>query len=334
MGITIAVIGVGRWGTNYLRTFNELDCNVKWICSTKDATMKEALLKAGIKGRIKCTTSYKQILEDKEVDAVAIATPGSTHYRLAKEALKSGKHLLVEKPLSFSSKNAEELVRISRKKSRILMAGHLHLFNPGIQRLKSDIAKGLFGKINFMCMSHFGNGPVRTDMGAIWDFFPHSASIFLHLIGRLPIEVSANGKSYITKGMEDIATMDAAFPNNIFTSCVGSWLYPIKKMELVVVGEKLYASFDDYSQDDKLKYYRSRPGFFNGKIVVRDYGHEPVKLASARPLTGQLKHFLECIEKNKEPITGAKEALQVTRMLEAAQQSLNRNGAPFKIKES
>ena len=324
--IRIGIIGVGRWGTNYLRTFGELkNCNVRWICASRKTTLKEALLKANVKAPVKTTINYKDILRDKETDAVAIASPGSTHYGFAKSALQANKHVIVEKPVAFSSRNVEELIEISKEKNRILMAGHLHLFNPGIQKIRADIKKGIFGKINFIHLTHFGNGPVRADMGALWDFFPHSVSILLHLLEKSPVAVSANGMSCINSGIEDVVTMDAIFANKVFATSIASWLYPIKKMEMVIVGEKLYAIFDDYAKD-KLKYYYSRPKVIVGKAVIQDKGYKTQKFSAAKPLTEQLKHFLECIEKNKTPLTGGDEALKVTKILELAQHSLINNG--------
>lgn len=330
--VNMGIIGLGRWGINYFRTFNEItDCAVKHICATKEKTLKEALEKIKPKKIPKLSINYEQLLADKELDAIAITTPGSTHYKLAKEALKANKHVIVEKPVAFSSKDVKELIRLSREKNKILMAGHQHLFNPGIQKLKSDMSRGLFGKINFIHLAHFGNGPIRTDMSALWDFFPHSVSIFLYLLEKFPIAISANGESYINKGIEDIVTMDAIFPDKIFAVSIGSWLYPIKKMEIVIAGEKLYATFDDYAQHDKLKYYRNRPRVASGKIVMEDNGYETPKLSDAKPLTEQLKHFLYCIQNNKIPLTGGQEALKVTKVLESAQKSLRNQGKPIKI---
>lgn len=329
---TIGVIGAGRWGKNYLRTFNELGCKIKWVCSTKDATLKEAL--ADTKVAAKATKNYNDILEDKEVDAVAIATPGSTHYMLAKKTLQADKHVLVEKPIAFNSKNVEELIRISNQKNKILMVGHQQLFNPGIQKIKKDMGKGLFGKISFISFAHFGNGPIRNDMGVLWDFFPHTVSILLYLLEDFPISVSANGKSFINKGIEDIATMDLNFPNGVFATSIASWLYPMKKMEIAVVGEKLCAVFDDYAQNEKLKYFYSRPKSAGGKIFIGGNSFKAPKLSNARPLTRELRHFLGCIEKNKNPISGGEEALKVTKVLEAAAHSLKSNGLLIKFKEA
>lgn len=323
--VNVGIIGVGRWGTNYLRTFSQLDgASVKWICATKEATLKEALLKVTAKNPVKITTNYRDILNDGEVDAVAIASSGSTHYRLAKEALQSGKHVIVEKPLAFHSKDAKELIKISKKKRKILMVGHLHRYNPGIQRLKADIDKGIFGKISFIHFSHFGNGPVRSDMGVIWDFFPHTVSILLYLLESSPLGVSANGASYIKKGIEDIATIDMVFPGGISAASIASWIYPFKKMNITIVGEKIYAAFDDYAEEEKLKYYPTKISSIRGKTNVKDKGYSSPAIGGARPLTEQLKHFLGCVNNNKVPLTDGCEGLKVVSVLESAQKSLRK----------
>ncbi|MBW2977069.1 Gfo/Idh/MocA family oxidoreductase [Candidatus Woesearchaeota archaeon] len=319
----IAIIGVGRWGRNYLRTFNELNnANILWVCDTEESTIKEALLKVKTKSSVKTTLNYKDILEDKEVDAVAITTPGTTHYGLAKQALLSDKHVIVEKPITFNSKDAEELVSISDEMGKILMVGHLHLYNPGIRKLKEDIKAGLFGKINYIHSIGAGNGPVRQDMSALWDYFPHDVSILLYLLEKYPLILSVNGASYLKKGIEDVVTMDINFPDGIFATAVGSWLYPMKRRELIIIGEKLYAAFDDYALNKKLKYYNKA----TDKVEVQDIG-------DSKPLIRQLKHFLDCIEDNKKPLTNGYEALKVTKVLECAQKSLKANGAMVKVQQ-
>ena len=323
--VNVGIIGVGRWGTNYFRTFSQLeDVSVKWICATKEATLKEALLKVTAKSHVKTTTNYKDILNDGKVDAVAIASSGSTHYKLAKEALQSEKQVIVEKPLAFNSKDARELINLSKKKKKILMVGHLHRYNPGIQRLKADIGKGIFGKIRFIHLSHFGNGPVRSDMGVIWDFFPHTVSILLYLLESPPLSVSANGASYIKKGIEDVAIMDMVFPGGISAASIASWIYPLKRMNITVIGENIYAAFDDYAKEEKLKYYGTRPSAIGGKAPIKGKGYASPAIGYAKPLTEQLKHFLDCVNNNKVPLTDGYEGLKVVSVLEAAQKSLRK----------
>jgi len=330
--LNIGIIGLGRFGRNYFKTFNQLDnASVVWVCAAEENDIKEALETVSNKSDIKTTINYKDVLNDKEVDAVAIVTPGSTHYSLTKEALGSDKHVIVEKPLAFNSKDAEELIAISDKKRKVLMAGHLHLFNPGIIKLKSDIKSGLFGKINYIHSFGAGNGPIRRDMSALWDYFPHDVSILLYLLDESPLSLSVNGASYINKDVEDLVTMDIKFPKNIFAIAIGTWLYPLKKRELVVVGEKLYAVFDDYAAKDKLRYYGRENEDAQGKAAMRDKEYLAVDIEDTKPLTVQLKHFLECIQNNKEPLTGGDEALKVVKVLECAEKSLKNNGLTIKV---
>ena len=332
--INLGIIGVGRFGVNYLRTLNDMgNANVLWICSKTQKTIDKVNESIGLEPSIKKTTNYKDILNDKEVDAVAIATPGSTHFSLAKEALLSNKHVIVEKPLAFSLSEAKELVDLSNNKKKILMASHIHIYNPAIQKIKNDIKAGLFGKINYIQYLHFGNGPIRKDMNALWDFFPHLASILLQLLGELPLSVSAYGASYLHKGIEDIVAMNLKFSNNTFVTGIGSWLYPLKKMQLVVMGEKLCAVFDDYAKNERLKYYNNVPRIVDGMAVIDDKGYNVQAIGHTKPLTGQLKHFLNCIENNKIPLSSGDEALNVVKVLECAQKSLEKEGAMVKVQQ-
>jgi len=332
--LNIGIIGVGRFGKNYLRTFSELEnANVSWICSTKEATLNEALSQIKTDNIIKSTTNYKDILLDEGVDSVAIVTPASTHFSLVKEALESDKHVIVEKPLSLSSREAEVLIKTADERKKILMVGHIHLYNPCIQKLKADIKAGLFGKVNYIHSFGCGNGPVRDDASVLWDYCSHDVSILLYLLEQNPLSVSANGASYINKDIEDVATLDIIFPDNIFATAFGSWLYPLKRRELIVVGDKLYAVFDDYAQNEKLKYYDSRPKIIEGKIVIEDKGYNAPEIKDAKPLTQQLRHYLDCIENNKKPLTDGHEALKVVRILEYAQQSLKNKGTAVEIQQ-
>ncbi len=311
-----AVIGAGRWGTNYLRTFAEIGIEVKWICTRSEETMKKAADAAKLKA--KATTKYEDILKDKEVDAVAIVTPGSTHHKIAKDALKAGKHVLVEKPLALNLKDAKELVDIAGKKGRILMVGHLHRFNPAIRQIRKDIEAGAFGKISYISTMGAGNGPVRSDMSALWDFGPHDVSIAAYLLGKYPEEVSANGASYLKKGVEDVVTIDMKFSGNAFAAAFESWLYPIKRREVAVVGERILAAYDDYEK--RLSYIDAKSG-----------SSREVKFRNEKPLTEQLRHFVDCIEGNRKPVSDGAEGVNVVKVLEAAEKSMKAGGKPVKV---
>ncbi len=312
-----AVIGAGRWGTNYLRTFAEIGIEVKWICARSEETLKKATDAA--KFKVKATTKYEDALKDEEVDAVAIVTPGSTHYKIAKDALKAGKHVIVEKPLALNSKEAQELVDVAIKGGRIFMVGHLHRFNPAIRRIRKDIEEGAFGKISYINSVGAGNGPVRSYMSALWDFGPHDVTIASYLIGSYPTSVSANGASFLKKGVEDVVTMDMKFSGSAFAAAFGSWLYPLKRREVVVVGERMFATYDDYAK--KLMYVDAKSG-----------SSRNIKFGDEKPLTEQLRHFISCIEENKKPVTDGTEGVNVVKVLEAAEKSMKAGGKPVEVR--
>lgn len=324
MRINIGVIGIGRFGINYIRTFNQLDdANISWICSRSKNTLDKA--KNELDLSVKATTDYKDILADKDIDAVAITTPATTHYKIAKEALLAGKHVIVEKPVTTSSKECEDLIKMSKRKNKVFMAAHIHRYNPGIQKLKEDIDSGKFGKINFIHYTHLGNGPVRADINALWDFFPHTLTICNYLFDEIPASVSANGACFLRDKIQDIVVVNLKYKNGAYVTATGSWLYPFKRMELVVSGKKLSAAFDDYAKKEKLKYYDN--------LIIEDKnqaiagrGYVSPDIDETRPLTAEMKHFLECIRNNKEPLTGGNEALKVIKLLEYAQKSLDNDG--------
>ena len=331
MKINIGVIGIGRFGINYLRAFNQLDdANVSWICSRSRNTLDKAKNELGLSA--KATKDYKDILADKDIDAVAITTPAITHYKIAKEALLAGKHVIVEKPATTSSKECEDLISMSKRKNKVFMAAHIHRYNPGIQKLKEDIDSGKFGKINFIHYTHLGNGPVRTDINALWDFFPHTLTICNYLFDQIPVSVSANGACFLREKIEDIVAVNLKYKNGAYVTATGSWLYPFKRMDFVVSGEKLFAAFDDYAKKEKLKYYNNAPKMKDGKPTIEDKGYMSPYIEETKPLVLELKHFLECIRNNKEPLTGGEEALKVIKILEYAQKSLDNNGREVRVR--
>ncbi|MDO8555669.1 MAG: Gfo/Idh/MocA family oxidoreductase [Nanoarchaeota archaeon] len=330
--LRIGIIGVGRCGTYYLRTFDELgDAQVTWVAATRESTMDEALSLVNLEVLPKKTTDYQAILADPSVDAVAIATPGSTHFKIVKESLLANKHVLVEKPLAFTSKEVEELVKLADERKRVLMVGHVHMYNPPIQKLKEDIAAGLFGKIRYIRSIGSGSGPIRTDMSALWDFFPHDVSIVLHLMGKLPVAVAAQGASFISSGVEDVASLQMFFADGSFTSSLCTWLDPLKKRDVTVVGDRLSAVFDDYGAPEKLRYYQHAPSTDARKGRQQDTEVRIPFVSKALPMTEELKHFLECVQHGRVPLTDGRNALAVTKVLEAAQQSLKSGGMKVQV---
>lgn len=321
--MNIALIGAGRFGINYLRSLNNISSiNLSWVCSRKQSSIELALSKVKLKNQIKKTTDFSDILNDQLVDAVIIATPASTHFEICKKALLSDKHVLVEKPITLSLKEAEELTDISSKKKLILMVGHLHLFNPGIQKLKEDLDKGLFGNIKYIQTFQSGDGLIREDMSALWDFFPHIVSILLYLFNEVPVKIHAQGHSFIQTGIEDVVNMNLNFSNNIFSTSFASWIYPTKKMEIVIVCEKGYAVFNDCLSKDKLKYYFNDPANNFGGIKDTNHNYIVQEFADTRPLSNQISYFIRCVTDGQIHINGKEDILKVTKILESAHNSI------------
>jgi len=331
MKTNIGIIGVGRFGINYLKTFNQLDnASVSWICSRSKDTLDKVNNELDLS--VKTTTDYRNILKDRDVDAVAITTPAITHYKIAKGALLAGKNVIVEKPLTTSSKECEKLIEISKSKNKVLMAAHIHRYNAGIQKLKEDIDAGKLGKINFIHYTHFGNGPVRTDINALWDFLPHTSTILNYFFDEMPVSVSASGACFLQEKVEDIVTVNMKYKNGSYVAAIGSWLYPFKRMYLVVSGQKLFAVFDDYAKKEKLKYYNNVPIMEDGKPIIVDKGYSSPNIDETKPLTVELKHFLDCVRNNKQPLTDGNEALKVIKILECAQKSLDDGGKEMGVR--
>jgi len=255
------------------------------------------------------------MLADDSLDAIIIATPGSTHAALAKQVLQAGKHALIEKPVAFSLHEAERLARLAGKNSLTLMAGHIHLYNSAIHRLKMDVVAGKVGRVLWLDSRGTG-GPVRADMSALWDYCPHDISILRFLLGH-PQRVTAHGVSFRQHGIEDVVTLTLNFRGTTFASVLGTWLHPEKRRSLVLIGTKRSAFFDDYA---------------TRKLVYRtgNYSFTSPKLSSGRPLTLQIEEFVRCIRTGREPLTGPREFTGVTAVLEAAQQSLA-TGKPVSI---
>ena len=303
--ITVAIVGLGNWGKNYLRVLSALpDVRVKWICARKEETLSAALSAIPTTKPPQITTEYTDLLEDDELQAIAIVTPAATHYGLAKAALLAGKDVLVEKPFTLSLTEAEELVRIAEEHGRMLMVGHIHCFNPAIENLRPDLAAGTLGTIREITAVQFHNEEKRSDAGALWDMFPHPLAILDALITEQPREVSANG---------DAKRVSAAlsYPSCLQLTLIGDWNAREKSFRITFKANRTVV-FDDYAAE-KLKY---------AGVVQRAPGESP--------LTAELQHFLDCVKSRQEPKTSGKHALRVMRVLDALERSF-RLGGPVRL---
>lgn len=329
----IGLIGYGYWGPNLARNFHAL-ANTHLV-AVADADAKRLDEPARLYGA-RTHTDYHQLLSDPTLDAVAISTPARTHFELASAALESGKHLLVEKPLAMTSAEARELIVLAKKKNRVLMAGHTFEYNPVVWKIRDLVESRAIGDVYYIYSNRVNLGRVQQDINALWSFAPHDISILLYVLGTMPLQVSARGGMYLNDNIEDVVFITLVFPNKVLAHIHVSWLDPAKVRQMTIVGSQKMLVYDDVDAEARLRIY--------DKGVYRhgaDYGEYQLKVHSgdisipriemSEPLRNECAHFIECIRENKTPRTDGESGLRVIRVLEAAQESLMKNGTTVKI---
>ena len=315
----IGLIGVGDWGKNHLRVFDKLGV-LKIICDLDKKVLEERKKEYP---NLQITPDFLDILGDKDVKAVVIATPAISHYKLTKKMLEGGKNVFVEKPLALTVEEGEELVRLAKKKKLILMVGHLLSYHPAIIELKALINKGELGKIRYIFSNRLNFGKLRNEENVLWSFAPHDISIIINILG-MPQKVSATGKSYLQKNVPDTTLSVLEFRKNQTAHIFVSWLNPFKEQKLSISGSKKMAVFNGV--ENKLIIY-------SHKIKNhRDKNPEAIKVKgkvvgfpAREPLMEEAKHFLECLKNRKTPRTDGMEGLKVLKILNLCQKSLEKD---------
>jgi len=312
----IAVVGTGYWGKNLVRNFYQLG-QLGVVCDTNEKTLKEL---HAIYPKIKFTSNFTEAI--KETSAVVIATPATTHYSLTKKALELGKDVFVEKPLALTVGEGKKLVNLAEKKSLVLMVGHLLEYHPAITKLKALITKGELGKIYYIYSHRLNFGKIRREENILWSFAPHDIAVILRILGKMPAEVHSIGESYITPGVPDVTVSNLFFSGGIQAHIFVSWLNPFKEQKLVVMASKNMVVFDD-TGPDKLVIYPHQIDWEEGHLPIANKREgKKIKVKDIEPLKIECKHFLDCINTHKEPLTNGYSALSVLKILEACQESL------------
>ncbi len=333
----LAVCGAGYWGKNLVRHFRELGV-LGALCDSNPATLKNY---AALYPDFKVTTSFSDILKDSSITAVAIAVPTPQHYEYAKRALLAGKHVFVEKPIALKVAHARELCRLAKKMKRRLMVGHLLLYHPAVLKLKEIIRTKELGEIYYLYTQRLNLGQIRKDENALWSLAPHDISVILELFPKKPVSVSAYGDSYIqtSKGIEDVIFMNFKFADRKAAHIHLSWLDPHKVRRITLVGSKKMVVFDDMEQTDKIKIFDKGVDVSSAKAdsrlasaMVLRVGevHAPF-VDNIEPLRAECLHFIECIEKNKEPHSNGENGLAVLEILQAASKSLRSGGKSVRL---
>jgi predicted dehydrogenase len=319
----VAVAGLGLWGSNLARNFNEL-AGLAWVCDTDESRLAAA---AARYPAARASASFDDLLADEVVEAVVVATPVPTHANLARRALAARKHVFVEKPLALAAGEAEELVALAEERGLVLMPGHLLLYHPGVAKLKEIVDSSELGEVLYVYGNRQNLGTIRPDENALWSLGAHDLSVILHLLGEEPNEVWARGESFLKPGVEDVVFCYLRFPSGKTAHMHLSWLDPHKIRRMTVVGKERMAVFDDMELDRKVTVYDSA-----AEPTLGTYGewstrvgdvHSP-RVDNAEPLRLECSHFLALVGGEGDPLAPARAGLAVVRSLEQLQASLER----------
>jgi predicted dehydrogenase len=334
MPMRVAAVGCGYWGPNAIRNLDSVPgFQLCCVCDVDEERLRPI---AARYPAARPTTDVNNLFEDASIDAVYISTPVSTHYQLVKRALESGKHVLVEKPLAMTVEQAEALAALAVAKGLTLMVGHTFVFSPPVRKVKQLIDAGVIGPIYYVETTRVNLGLFQKDVSVLWDLGPHDLSILNYWLDEVPIQVSARGRSFLGESLEDVAFLTLEFPSGILAQVQISWLAPSKLRRTSVVGRERMVVYDDLEPVEKVKVYdrgvdRQPASFGEFQLTYRSGDIVSPRLDSTEPLYLECAHFLECIQTGREPDTSPRSAVEVVRVIQAAERSLRLGGAPQTI---
>jgi predicted dehydrogenase len=322
--VRIGVAGLGYWGPNLARNFAALpDCDLVWCCDpAADARARAAPLFP----QARLTGDLRELLEDRSLDAVALATPVPSHAEQAVRVLEAGKHCFVEKPLAQSVADAERVLEAAQASRRVLMVGHLLEYHPGVQMLKQLSDGGDLGQIYYIYGNRLNLGKLRADENALWSLGAHDVSVVLHLAAEEPDEVVAHGEAYVRPGVEDVVFCFLRFPSGLSAHLHLSWLDPHKERRFTVVGSRRMATFDDMAREQKLIVYdkgfdEDSSGY--GEYITRSGDVFSPRISNREPLRIECEHFVESVLRGERPRSDGVSGLRVVSVLEELQRSLD-----------
>jgi predicted dehydrogenase len=317
----VGVVGLNYWGPNLVRNFEEL-ADLTWICDLDEERRAELSARYP---NARATANIADLLADDALDAVVIATPVPTHHALAKQVLEAGKHVFVEKPPAMRAVEMDELVRLAAERDLVLMPGHLLLYHPGVLKLKELIDAGELGEV--LCV--YGNrqnlGIVRTNENALWSLGVHDLSVVLYLLDEDPEIATANGRDFLTPGVEDVVFCYLRFPSGKIAHMHLSWLDPHKMRRITVVGREKMVVFDDMELERKVTIYEKSPwkrAETYGEWQTRSGDISIPKISTAEPLRLECTYFLELIDGLHDRAKVARDGARVVRALEMLTESL------------
>jgi len=339
--IKVGIIGCGYWGPNLLRNFAENEAaELRWICDLN--AQRLAAMGRRYPAAVQ-TADYKALLADPSLDAVVIATPVWTHFSFAKQALEAGKHILVEKPLTASAAEAEQLIELADRKGLTLMVDHTFIYTGAVRKIKDIVLSGDLGDLLYFDATRINLGLFQNDINVVWDLAPHDLSIMDFVIDRQPEAVAATGSCHIKKGIENIAYVMLRFPDEFLAHFHFNWLSPVKIRHTLIAGSRKMVVYDDIEPTEKVRVYDSgvttiqkededdREAAYRTLVSYRTGDVWVPKLDATEALRYVCQEFLSAISEQRRPLTDGNAGSRVVRLLEAAQQSINQGGVPVRL---
>lgn len=338
--VNVALIGYGHFGPLLYKSFNaNKNAKVLWICDRREACLQSFRLAVKDGADIRLTNSYKDVLADKQVDLVVVATPVNTHEQIAMDALDAGKHVFIEKPMTMNVVQAKGILDYAKDKSLLVFVDHTVVYSEWSKKIRTLIGSGgaeskfELGHIYYMEFIRQNLGKYREDVNVIWDLACHDLALAFSFISERPVRVSAAGEACFNGKFHDVAYITLNYKSGLVVHISASWLHPVKVRRTTIAGNKKMLVYDEINNSGKIMLYDR--GVYSGRETgygYRDGETEEIDCKGAWPLEIEVEHVIECIKNGKKPLEGAKSGLDVVRVLEGAQLSLEKGGVPISLK--
>lgn len=326
--MNVAQIGVGYWGPNLLRNLvAHKECTVKRVA---DIALERQEYVNSLYPAVHVTKDVQVIMDDPSIQAIVIATPAKTHFELVLQALQSGKHVLVEKPMAMTIAEVEQIEALAQQSNLIAMVGHTFLYNSAVRYLKKLIDSGELGELRYIYSQRLNLGRIRSDVDVLWNLAPHDVSIIHYLLDDpSPVTVVKNGMDYVQQGIADVVFLHIQYPQKVMAHIHVSWLDPHKVRRMIVVGSKKMVVYDDVG-DNKIAIYDKgidpvavlgdNMDFDElnfGKFTYRSGDVLWPKIDFQEPLKVEIAHFIDCIQDGTPCLSGPEHAKHVLEVLSA-----------------
>jgi predicted dehydrogenase len=334
--INVSVIGIGYWGPNIIRNFvYHPETQIEHVCDLDSKRIDRMRL---IYPFLKGNTDYRDILKNADIDLIAICTPVFSHYEIGKAALEAGKHILIEKPMTSTSKQAEDLINLAAQKNLKIFVDHTFVFTGAVRKMKELLNKGEIGELYYFDSVRVNLGLFQHDVNVIWDLAPHDISIMQYLIAQKPESVVATGADHLGNDLEDVAYLTVYYPNNLIAHIHTNWLSPVKIRQTLLAGSKKMIVWDDNQPSEKVRVYdkgikviETPDEIYNTLIQYRTGDMYCPKIDTKEAIASEVQEIVDCIKQDRIPTVDGQAGLMVVKILEASQNSIKKRGKEVKI---